>query len=210
MVVELWWSGAALLLRELTDLFCFLPKNPEGQCPAVTSCREAQAHSGYAAGQWSETHQQFHLWMAQRNNNITVLKGPSQILDFKPDWDTIAWPKQVIHAQKRFSMAELQHPAKWVKIPPHQRERLSRYCKCLTAILVVKGETASYFFTQGKLGLDRVDKLNYYLKTAFCIYSSYLCLLLTFFDDLNRVRGKFLFHSTVYEHKKSKRADFTF
>ncbi len=44
-------------------------ENPEGEWPAVSLWPKAQAHLGYAAGQWSQTHQQVHLWMAQEKQN---------------------------------------------------------------------------------------------------------------------------------------------
>ncbi len=37
----------------------------KGECPSISLWPQAQAHLGYAAGQWSQTHQQDHLWMAQ-------------------------------------------------------------------------------------------------------------------------------------------------
>ncbi len=49
--------------------FCCLPKNPEGQCPAICSWPQAEANLGSAAGQWSKTHQQIHLWMAEEKQN---------------------------------------------------------------------------------------------------------------------------------------------
>lgn len=42
---------------------------PEGECLAVSLCPETQGHLGYAAGQWSKTHQQVYLWMDQRIQN---------------------------------------------------------------------------------------------------------------------------------------------
>ncbi len=49
--------------------FCTLSENPEGECPAVSLWPQAQAHLGYAAWQWSQTHQQVHIWMAQEKQN---------------------------------------------------------------------------------------------------------------------------------------------
>ncbi len=49
--------------------FCGLPKNPEGQCPAICSWPQAEANLGSAEGQWSKTHQQIHLWMAEEKHN---------------------------------------------------------------------------------------------------------------------------------------------
>ncbi len=52
---------------------------------------QAQAHLGYAAGQWSQTHQQVHLWMAQekQNEGFGVAKSKSGL---KSNWDAVAWP----------------------------------------------------------------------------------------------------------------------
>ncbi len=54
-----WWN------HEL----CTLSENPVGEGPGVSLWTQAQAHLGYAAGQWSQTHQQVHLWMAQEKQN---------------------------------------------------------------------------------------------------------------------------------------------
>lgn len=35
-------------------------ENPEGKCPAINLCPEAQVYLGYAAGLCSETKQQVH------------------------------------------------------------------------------------------------------------------------------------------------------
>ncbi len=40
-------------------------------------------HLGYAAGHWSQTHQQVHLWMAQEKQ-MKVLEWPSQSPDLNP------------------------------------------------------------------------------------------------------------------------------
>ncbi len=79
-VHDSWWKcdGLGLLCSFRTWMtchnwwnheFCTLSENPEGQCPAVSLWPQAQAHLGYAAGQWSQTHQQVHLWMAQEKQN---------------------------------------------------------------------------------------------------------------------------------------------
>ncbi len=51
MTCHNWWN------HEL----CTLSENPEGECMAVSLW--PQAYLGYAAGQWSRTHQQVHLWI---------------------------------------------------------------------------------------------------------------------------------------------------
>ncbi len=98
MVVVVWWSGAALQLQDLDDChnwwnheFCTLSENPEGECPVVSLWPQAQAHLGYVAGQWSQTHQQVHLWMVQEKQNygFGVAKSKSGL---KSDWDALAWP----------------------------------------------------------------------------------------------------------------------
>lgn len=58
--------------------FCFVLENPEGECPFVTLLHKVQVHLYYVARQWSETHQQVHLW----------LEWPSQSLSFL-NWN---WP----------------------------------------------------------------------------------------------------------------------
>ncbi len=76
MVVMVWWSGAALQLQNLDDL----PKLMEAwilhstrkswrTMSTVSLWPQAQVHLGYAAGQWSQTHQQVHLWMTQEKLN---------------------------------------------------------------------------------------------------------------------------------------------
>ncbi len=88
MTCHIWWNHE----------FCTLSENPEGECPAVSLWPQVQAHLGYAAGQWSETHQQVHLWMAQKTK-LRFLEWPNQ----SPDLNTIEmlWHdlNQSIHAQ---------------------------------------------------------------------------------------------------------------
>ncbi len=78
MVVVVWWSGVAFWGSFTTwtnchnwwdHEFCSLSENPEGECPAVSLWHQAHAHMGYAAGQWYETQQQVHFWMAQEKQN---------------------------------------------------------------------------------------------------------------------------------------------
>ena len=68
-----------------------LSENPEGECPAISLRPQAQAHLGSSATQWSQTHQQVHLWMAQekQNEGFGVAKSKSGL---KSDWDAVAWP----------------------------------------------------------------------------------------------------------------------
>ncbi len=68
-----WWcDGLGLLCSFRTWMtchnwwnhdFCTLSENPEGEYLAVRLWPQAQAHLGHAAGQWSQTHQQVHLWI---------------------------------------------------------------------------------------------------------------------------------------------------
>ncbi len=69
----------------------FVSENPEGECPAISLWPQAQAHLGYAAGQWFQTHQQVHFWMAQekQNEGFGVAKSKSRL---KSNWDAVAWP----------------------------------------------------------------------------------------------------------------------
>ncbi len=69
-------GGSVMVFRTWTTChnwwnheFCTLSENPEGEWPAVSLLPQAQAHLGYAAGQWSQTHQQDHLWMPQEKLN---------------------------------------------------------------------------------------------------------------------------------------------
>lgn len=53
--------------------FCSLPRNLEAEFPAISSCSETQTQLG--SGQWSETHQQVHLWMAQNKMKKQTNEG---------------------------------------------------------------------------------------------------------------------------------------
>ncbi len=82
MVVVVWWSGAALQLQDLDDLPLMMEPwilhwNPEGECPAISLW--PQAHLGYAAGQWSQTHQQVQLWMAQKKTKLRFWSGQVKV-----------------------------------------------------------------------------------------------------------------------------------
>ncbi len=95
MVVMVW---GALYLQELDDLpyiegiinsAFYQNILKENVQPSVWP--QAQEHLGYAGGQWSQTHQQFHLWMDQEklNEGFGVVKSKSGL---KSDWDAVAWP----------------------------------------------------------------------------------------------------------------------
>ncbi len=153
MVVVVWCLGLLWSFRTWTTChnwwkheFCTLSENPEGECPAVSLWPQAQAHLGYAAGQWSQTHQLVHLWMAQEKQN-KVLEWPSQSLDLNPIemlWHDL---KQSIHARKHSNVAELKQFCKeeWAKIPPQRYERLiASYHKRLIAVVAAKGGITSY------------------------------------------------------------------
>ncbi len=136
MTCHNWWNHE----------FCTLSENPEGECPAISLWPQAQTHLGYAAGQWSKTHQQVHLWWL-KNNKIKVLEWPSQSPGLNPIemlWHDL---KQSIHARKPSNVAELKQFCKeeWDKIHPQQCERLiASYRKCLIAVVAAKGGTTSY------------------------------------------------------------------
>ncbi len=51
MTCHNWWNHE----------FCTQSENPEEEYPAISLW--PQAHLGYAGGQWSQTHQQVHLWI---------------------------------------------------------------------------------------------------------------------------------------------------
>ncbi len=57
------------ILRFCTIMLAYVSENPVRECPAISLWPQAQAHLGYAAGQWSQTHQHVHLWMAQEKLN---------------------------------------------------------------------------------------------------------------------------------------------
>ncbi len=106
MTCHNWWNHE----------FCTLSENPEGECPAISLWPQAQVHLGYAAGQWSQTHQQVHLWMAQEKQ-IKVLEWPNQSPDLNPTemlWHDL---KQSIHAGKPSNVVELKQFCKeeWAK-----------------------------------------------------------------------------------------------
>ncbi len=60
------------------------------KCFAYVTIR-GKSGPGYAAGQWSQTHQRVHLWMVQekQNDGFGVAKSKSGL---KSDWDALAWP----------------------------------------------------------------------------------------------------------------------
>ncbi len=78
----------------------------------------------------------------------------------------------------------------------------------LITVLSWFNRRGQYIFHVGWFGqLFSLNKWNHHLKTAFCIYSGYLCVILYLFDDLNllsvtnmhkktHTKNK-LFHTTV-------------
>ncbi len=129
--------------------FCALSENPEGEYPAISLW--PQAHLGYTAGQWSQTHQQVHLWMAK-----SILKNPN-LNPIKMPW----------------------HNLEWDKIPRQRCKRLiASYRKRLFAVVAAKGGTTSYYISRAIHFSRRarqvwtvfsLNKWNCYFKTAFCI-----------------------------------------
>lgn len=53
--------------------FCSLPRNLEAEFPAISWCSETQTQLG--CSQWSEAHQQVHLWMAQNKMKKQTNEG---------------------------------------------------------------------------------------------------------------------------------------
>ncbi len=107
MVVVVWWSGAALQLRDLDDLPLLMEPwiaQSIRKSWRRMSCHQSVTSSsralGYAAGQWSQTHHQVHLLMAQekQNEGFWVAESKSRL---KSDWDTVAWPYTVLSCLKK-------------------------------------------------------------------------------------------------------------
>ncbi len=72
MGVVVWWSGASgpgrLAIVDGTMNSALYQKIlKKNMRPSVYP--QAQVHLSYAAGQWSQTHQQVHLWMGQEKLN---------------------------------------------------------------------------------------------------------------------------------------------
>ncbi len=150
MACHHWWNHE----------FCTLSENPEGECPAVSLWSQAQAHLGYAAGQWSQTHQQVHFW------NL----------------------KQSFHARKPSNVAELKKfcIVEWAGIPPQRCERLLVITNTWLQLLLQRVSQPvirllCFHVGAGRFGqLFSINKLDHYFKTAFCIYVCYLCVILKF------------------------------
>ncbi len=68
-----WWN------HEFCTINFALSENLERECPAISLWPQAQAHLGYAAGQWSKTHQQVHLWMAEENHKLRFWSGQVKV-----------------------------------------------------------------------------------------------------------------------------------
>ncbi len=151
--------------------FCTLSENPEGECPAIRLWPQAQAHLGYAAGQWSQTHQQVHLGMAQekQNEGFGVAKSKSGL---KSDWDAVAtlqwgWIKTIL--QRR--VGQNSSTAMWkTHCQLSQTLDCSWCCKGWHNQLLFMGQLC-FHVGPGRFGqLFSLNKWNHYFKTVFCIY----------------------------------------
>jgi len=116
MVVVVWWSsrpGRRAIMNETVKsaLYQNILKEIDVR-PSVYP--QAQAHLGSAAGPWSQTHQQVHLWTAQEKTSQSPDLNPAEML-----WHDL---KQSIHAQKPSNVTELNTSAK--KSGPKSCERL--------------------------------------------------------------------------------------
>ncbi len=152
-----------------------------------------------------------------------VLEWPSQSLDLNPIemlWHDL---KLSFHAWKPSSVAELKQFCKeeWAKILPQRCEDslpviANAWLQLLLQrvaqpVIRFRGQLL-FHIVPGRFGqLFSLNKWNHYFKTAFWIYSGYLCVILTFVwwsesfkcdkyakDKKNR-KGQKPFHGTVYK-----------
>ncbi len=192
--------------------FCTLSENPEGECLVVSLWHQAQAHLGY---------QQVHLWMAEENN-IKVLEWPSQSPDLNPIemlWHDL---KQSIHARKPSDVAELKlfckeelgqnsSTAMWKTLPVITNAWFQLLLQRVAQPVFRFRGQLPFHVVPGRFGqLFSLNKQNHYFKTAFCIYSGYLCVILKLVwwsesfkwqicKKKKTGRGKKPFHDTVYK-----------
>ncbi len=116
---------------------------------------------------------------------------PSQSPDLNPIemwWHDL---KQSFHAWKPSNVAELKQFCKeeWAKIPPQRCERLIASYRKLQLLLQRVAQPVIRFRGQfvfhvgpGRFGqLFSLNKWNHYFKTAFCIYTGYICVIYIFF-----------------------------
>ncbi len=144
------------------------------------------------------------------------MEWPSQSLDLNPIemlWHDL---KQSFHARKLSNVAELKQFCKeeWAEIPPQRCERLiASYRKRKRVAQPVIRFRGHLLFHVGpsRFGqLFSLNKWNHYFKTAFCIYSGYLCVVLKFVwwsesfkcdickKNKKTGRGQKPFHGTIY------------
>ncbi len=115
---------------------------------------------------------------------------PSQSPDLNPIemwWHDL---KQSFHAWKPSNVAELKQFCKeeWAKIPPQRCERLIASYRKLQLLLQRVAQPVIRFRGQfvfhvgpGRFGqLFSLNKWNHYFKTAFCIYTGYICVIFFF------------------------------
>ncbi len=100
--------------------------------------------------------------------------------------------KQSIHAWKPSNVAELKQFCKeeWAKIPPQRCERLiaswvNAWLQLLLQrvaqpVIRFRGQLLFHVVPDRFGQLFSLNKWSHYFKTAFCIYSGYLCVILKF------------------------------
>ncbi len=189
MVVVVWWSGAALQLRDLDDLPLLM--EPWIAQSIRKSWRRISGHQsvtsssralGYAAGQCKHTTKSTSEWL--KKNKMKVFEWPSQSPDLNPI--EIPWRDliQSFHAWKKPSnVAELKQFCKdeRAKIPPQRCWKKTVIANAWLIAVVAKLLDLGVLFQEGpgRFGqLFSLNKLKHYFKTAFCIYSGYLFVTL--------------------------------
>ncbi len=128
-----------------------------------------------------------------KKNTIKVLEWPSQSTDFRTNPIEMLWHdlKQSIHARKPSNVAELKQFCKeeWAKfLHSHVKDSLpfisldcSCCCKGWHNQLLDLGGQFIFQVVPGRFGqLFSLNKWNHHLKTAFCIYLHYLCVIYKF------------------------------
>ncbi|KAK3568377.1 hypothetical protein QTP86_005584 [Hemibagrus guttatus] len=125
--------------------FCCLPKNPEGECPAICDLKLKRTWVLQQDNDPEHTSKSTSEWL--KKNKMKTLEWSSQSPDLNPI--EILWHdlKKVVHARKPSNVAELQQFCKdeWAKIPPQRCNRLiASYGKRLIAVVAAKGGPTSY------------------------------------------------------------------